>query len=149
MNPPPTPAHQRASLLLARALDAAAPGDLLVVEAVGVRVPDGVFVPDIIVADRGAALANRSGILAAEVVRLVAEIVSPRSRSMDRLTKPALYARAGVPFYWRVELEEGPAIYAHRLDGESYAEIAAAGPGQVLEIEEPFSLSVLPGELTQ
>jgi Uma2 family endonuclease len=33
-----------------------------------------------------------------EVV-LTVEIVSPTSVSMDRITKPALYAQAGIPFY--------------------------------------------------
>lgn len=147
MNPPPTPVHQRASLLLARSLDSAAPDDLLVVEAVGVRVPDGVFVPDIVVADRAPAMANHSGVLGAEVVRLVVEIVSPGSRSMDRLTKPSLYARAGMRFYWRVELEEGPVIHAHRLDGAAYVEIAAVGPGQILDVDEPFKVSIVPEDL--
>lgn len=142
MNPPPTPAHQRASFLLARLLDAACPSDLVVLEAVGVRVPDAVFVPDVIVADRTAALANRSGVLDAEIVELVVEIVSPGSRSMDRLTKPSLYAQAGVGLYWRVELQGGPWIHTYRLEDEAYGEEAMAGPDQPLEIREPFPVAI-------
>jgi Uma2 family endonuclease len=35
----------------------------------------------------------------------VVEIVSPSSVTMDRVTKPAVYAEAGIPVYLRVELE--------------------------------------------
>jgi Uma2 family endonuclease len=30
---------------------------------------------------------------------LAIEIVSPTSQAMDRVTKPALYAKAGIPFF--------------------------------------------------
>jgi Uma2 family endonuclease len=36
-------------------------------------------------------------------VLLVIEIVSPGSESLERVTKPVEYARAGIPNYWRVE----------------------------------------------
>jgi Uma2 family endonuclease len=121
----------------------------LVVEAVGVRVPDGLFVPDVVVADRSKALEHRSGVLPAEVVELVVEVVCPGSRSMDRLAKPSLYARAGIRFYWRIELEEGPSIHAYRLEDDAYVEFAVTGPGQVLEIVEPFQIVVRPEELTR
>jgi Uma2 family endonuclease len=149
VNPPPSFTHQRASFLLARVLDAAAPDHFVVVEAVGVRVPDGLFIPDVLVADRSKASEDPSGVLPAEVVELVAEVVSPGSRSMDRLTKPSLYARAGIRFYWRIELDEGPSIHAHRLDGDEYVEFAVAGTGQPLEIVEPFQIVVRPDELTR
>jgi Uma2 family endonuclease len=78
----------------------------LVVEAVGVRLPDNtVFIPDVLVVARDAGLANRSGILDADDVALVVEIVSPGSRTTDRLTKPVLYALAGIASFWRVELD--------------------------------------------
>ncbi|MGC4803851.1 hypothetical protein [Micromonospora sp. DT233] len=40
-----------------------------------------------------------------EVV-LTVEIVSPSTRSIDWVLKPALYAQAGIPFHWRVEIED-------------------------------------------
>jgi Uma2 family endonuclease len=71
-------------------------------------------------------LADQSGILDASAVLLVAEIVSPRSRAIDRLTKPPLYAQAGIPSLWRVELEEGPSVFAYRLEDGHYVEVAWA-----------------------
>lgn len=38
-----------------------------------------------------------------DVVVLAIEIVSPGSQKLDRVVKPAEYAKAGVPHYWRVE----------------------------------------------
>src|SRR2546425_7423804 len=36
---------------------------------------------------------------------LVVEILSPSTRTIDRVTKPVLYARHGVPFFWLVDPE--------------------------------------------
>ncbi|MDQ7907103.1 Uma2 family endonuclease [Phytohabitans sp. ZYX-F-186] len=52
---------------------------------------------------------------------LVVEIVSPDSRTADRITKPLKYADAGIPEYWRVEEDDdGEAVvYQHRLVREA------------------------------
>jgi hypothetical protein len=39
----------------------------------------------------------------ASAVVLAVEVVSPSSTTHDRFIKPALYAEAGIPSYWRVE----------------------------------------------
>jgi Uma2 family endonuclease len=148
VNAPPSAPHQRYSLNLASILrDAEIPG-LMVVEAVGVRLPDNtMFIPDVLVAARDAVLADRSGIIEAEAVVLVVEIVSPGSRTTDRLTKPAVYARAGIASFWRVELEDGPAIFAYRLEQGRYAEVGSAWPGEHLVLHEPFPVSIDPADL--
>lgn len=149
VNPPPGGRHQRVSLRLAGRLDSIVMAGLAVVEAMGVRVPGGsLFIPDVLVAERDAVLANDSGVLDAEVVRLVVEIVSPGSRTQDRLTKPALYAQAGIPSLWRVELDDGPAISAYQLEDGTYVEIATARPGERLELDEPFPVSLDPADLS-
>lgn len=59
---------------------------------------------------------------------LVVEVVSPDSRTADRVNKPVKYAGAGIPEYWRVEeADDGePVVYQHRLvlkeDSAFYAE---------------------------
>jgi Uma2 family endonuclease len=45
-------------------------------------------------------------------VLLVVEVVSPGSEDTDRRIKPAEYARAGVPHFWRIE-RDGRAATAH------------------------------------
>ncbi|HMK63708.1 MAG TPA: Uma2 family endonuclease, partial [Acidimicrobiales bacterium] len=79
--PPPAARHQITSLGLARILEDVGPKDLMIVEAVGVRLPEeSMFIPDVLVVERQAALDNSSGILEPAVVRLVVEVVSPGSR---------------------------------------------------------------------
>lgn len=148
VSPSPAVPHQMISLNLAAVLKASLPKGLVVVEAVGVRLANHtVFIPDVVVAERAAALANRSGTLDASVVRLVVEIVSPGSGTMDRLTKPALLAQAGVPSYWRAEPEEGPDVHAFSLEGDHYVEVASARPGELLVVSFPAPLSLDPAEL--
>lgn len=59
---------------------------------------------------------------------LVVEVVSPDSRTADRIVKPAKYAAAGIPEYWRVEEADGGehVVYQQRLvreeGGARYAE---------------------------
>jgi hypothetical protein len=42
--------------------------------------------------------------------------VSPTSTSMDRITKPALFATAGIPYYWRIETNDGIAVHTYKID---------------------------------
>ncbi|MGH9071261.1 MAG: Uma2 family endonuclease [Acidimicrobiales bacterium] len=148
VSPPPPPLHQRTSFMLASALEARVPSGLIVIEATGVRLDGGsVFIPDVLVAEREPALANRSGILEASLVRLVVEIVSPGSGAKDRLTKPSLYAQSGIPAFWRVELDDGPSVYAYRLDGTSYVEVAAGRPGARMILSDPFPVTFDPADL--
>lgn len=122
VSPPPSGPHQVLALRLARLLDDAAPPGLQTVQGLGVRVPGGsVLVPDIVVAEREAVLRDNSGILDPSAVRLVVEIVSPGSATVDRLTKPALYARARIAHLWRVEPEERSVVVLQLGEGGQYA----------------------------
>ncbi|HEU5115901.1 MAG TPA: Uma2 family endonuclease [Isosphaeraceae bacterium] len=126
----------------------ASPGQM-VLQAMGVRLPGNtMLIPDVFVGNREVLLANTSGILDPTDVILVAEIVSPGSKIMDRLTKPALYADAGIPYYWRVELENGPAVFAYGLEGGRYVERGSTRPGERLTLNEPFAVSFDPADLS-
>lgn len=61
---------------------------------------------------------------------LAIEVVSPGSRTRDRLHKPAEYAEAGIDHYWRVEIRPSLAVHTYRL-GEtgSYLETGLFTPG--------------------
>ena len=148
VEPLPAGIHQVVRMKLSNALSAVATSDLVVVAAVGVRLGEHtVFVPDVLVTTRAVALADESGILDAADVVLVAEIVSPGSRTVDRVTKPAVYASAGIASFWRVELEDGPIVSAYRLEGGRYVEVGTARPGEVLVIDQPFAVTLDPGDL--
>jgi Uma2 family endonuclease len=143
VSPSPSGRHQLVSLELAQQLKAACPPGLVVVEALGVRLPaDTVFIPDVIVADRGAVLGAHGGIVDVGAARLVSEIVSPSSRTSDRLTKPALLAEAGLPFYWRVELDSEPTVFLYRLEKGGYVEYGRSRPGEPLVAGEPFPVTL-------
>ena len=70
-------------------------------------------------------------------VTLVVEVVSPGTRSRDRLEKPAEYASAGVPHYWRIE--QGPLhLFAYDLVGGHYELVADSETELVLS--KPFEI---------
>jgi len=53
-------------------------------------------------------------------IAIAIEVVSPSSEIEDRVTKPWVYAHAGIPEYWRVEwiedTDDGATIYQFVLD---------------------------------
>lgn len=150
MSPAPGVRHQRASYKLRDLLHqaaAAAGAPVEVLEGINVRLPGGLFVPDIAVVESAAADENPVAV-DADALWLVVEIVSPGNGRMDRKVKPGLYAEAGIPHFWRLELEPAPSLVVMRLDGGRYVERTTALPGTVTTLATPFLLDVDPGRLT-
>ncbi|MFC5720150.1 Uma2 family endonuclease [Streptomyces gamaensis] len=148
MSPAPGQPHQRASyrlhVLLERAAEAAdAPVEVL--EGINVIVPDGLLIPDLAVVDE-AADPDRVTINAHDVL-MVVEIASPSTRIADRKLKPSLYAAAGIPHYWRVELEPAPRVLTGRLRNGSYVDEPPRLAGAVARIEQPFPVEFDPAVL--
>src|SRR5215471_2476245 len=97
---PPTPhdSHQTMAGLLMARLYASCPAELHVTQAVEIRINrQRSLIPDVMVVDAAAARLNPARYTPADVV-LAIEIVSPTSRAVDRVLKPALYAEAGIPY---------------------------------------------------
>lgn len=145
MSPSPGVPHQRASrrllLLLNTAIEtASAPFEVL--EAVNVVIPDGLLIPDLVVADADAAAVAGVTLHAADLV-LVVEIASPSTRVAERKMKPALYAAAGIPHYWRLELEPAPRLYLGHLDRGSYTDRLVQA-GETTAATEPFAFDIDP-----
>lgn len=151
MSPAPSVPHQRASRRLAALLEQAATeaeAGLEVLEAVNVLMPDGLLIPDLVVAD--AATAAEAGVtLDNAAVVLVVEIASPATRLADRKLKPALYAAAGIEHYWRLDLEPAPTLYTGVRNGAGYRDTATFLPGRTAQITEPFPLAFDPAVLTR
>ncbi|GAA1976838.1 Uma2 family endonuclease [Kitasatospora viridis] len=148
MSPNPGVPHQRTSSRLWASLAAAieavgAPFEAL--EAVNVVVPDGLLIPDLVIAD--ALAVEKAGLtLSAHDVAVVIEIASPSTRVSDKRLKPSLYAAAGIPHYWRVELDPAPRFYLGRLELGSYQErLVQVGERAVLD--DPFALELDPAGL--
>jgi len=99
------------------------------------RIPDLVVVPTAVV---------RTNVnpVPADRVALAVEVVSPGSRTTDRITKPAQYCAAGIPAYWRVEYEPEVSLTAYRLEGDCYVEVGTWGRGQTAHVAVPFPVEV-------
>ncbi|HEY9337392.1 MAG TPA: Uma2 family endonuclease, partial [Kribbella sp.] len=68
---------------------------------------------------------------------LAVEVVVTTTRTVDRVLKPVLYERAGVPVYWMLDAEEG-VLTVLELEGGRYVERAVVRGGEVFEAEVPF-----------
>ncbi|MGW0810130.1 Uma2 family endonuclease [Nonomuraea sp. NPDC002799] len=130
--------------LLLAALRQAAPEDLRVRREMSVILgasqrPE----PDLIVIKAAAArnLAETS-YQAAEVI-LVAEVVSPESKIRDRHRKPELYAKAGIPHFWRIENDaDKPVVYVYALDPATRTYALTGIHYQALKLDVPFDVAV-------
>ncbi|MDP9799170.1 Uma2 family endonuclease [Catenuloplanes nepalensis] len=103
VTPPATPEHNRAADRLGRLIDPLLTGDTEAITASAVRMPGGDgLVPDLMVTT--ADLEDFPRGVPAELVHTVIEVVSPSNSSDDRVKKAKLYAKAGIPCYWRLEM---------------------------------------------
>jgi hypothetical protein len=69
-----------------------------------------------------------------EAVLAVVEVVSPSTVSIDRAVKPVMYAEAGIPVYWRVELQGTPKAVVGSLSRGRYVTrttLVAGTPGRI------------------
>ncbi|MEU5877954.1 Uma2 family endonuclease [Spirillospora sp. NPDC047279] len=152
----PSPAHQKASRRLATLIEEHARvamkrghGPLAVDNSVDVRlrdVPLSNLRSDVVLyrcPDR-----DRGERLRAGHVLLVAEVVSPGSETRDSTGKPGVYAKAGIPNYWIVRLDDTGVsiIERYRLDHASrlYKHVGTfmKDEGGKPEVSNPISLTI-------
>jgi Uma2 family endonuclease len=149
VTPSPVPAHQIISSNLNGILRDRCPPDLRVLYAPldVVLAVDTVVVPDLIVARR-----SDFGAKDLPVPPLLAvEILSPSTRRIDLTLKRARYEAAGVPSYWLVDpvdpLSVGLSLTVWELEGTAYVETARAVGDELLEIDRPYPVRVVPDRL--
>lgn len=99
------------------------------------------FIPDIAIVDR-AAVQRGTQAVPLEAVLLLVEIVSPFNRSIDRILKPALYAQAKVPAFWRVELEPHVQVLVHELSVDTYREVATVTGKESVQVAGELSVDL-------
>jgi Uma2 family endonuclease len=115
--PAPTYVHQTVILRLGTVLEDSCPPEYAVTQGVEMRISrTRSLIPDVVAIEAEAAASRRSGKFAPHEVLLAVEVVSPTLVTMDRITKRALYAQAGIPFYWLVETSPLLVVKTHRLD---------------------------------
>lgn len=134
--PSPTFGHQRIGNRLWMWLDQHAPVGLVPVTAVGVAINHrNTLEPDVLLLRRP--VAGDSHYFDAEHVVLAVEVVSAGTRRRDRLEKPADYADAGIPHYWRIE--QNPVhVYAYDLVDGRYELVADSA--DELVVDKPFDI---------
>ncbi|MFE2931739.1 Uma2 family endonuclease [Streptomyces sp. NPDC059278] len=136
--------HNRLARILANALDAAAG-------------PDWNADTDFDVCLQGVPLTNRRPDVTVyraetidltptrpEHVLLVVEVVSPGSETTDRIIEVDQYAKAGIPFYWRVEQAATgvPIVYTYVLDPATKAYREGEMFTGTVKSTAPFSVTV-------
>lgn len=152
VSPSPSYEHQYAADSILVALRAAAPADLRVVSAVAVELQAGEtgMIPDVVVVRHKTG--RRLTPLPVSAVVLAVEVVSPSTRRKDRQVKPAEYAAAGIPAYWRLETanfrglgsDRLPVLFVYALDGDEYRLTHRIAAGTPAKLDVPFSLEVDP-----
>ena len=144
VSPAPRRGHQRAVLNLARRLADLEPADLEVLIAPFdvVLALDTVLQPDVLVASR-TDLTERD-LPAAPL--LAVEVLSPSTRLFDLNTKKARYELAGVASYWLVDPDVPSVTVWQRRDG-TYVEAARATGDEILTVDLPYPVTIVPADL--
>jgi Uma2 family endonuclease len=139
MNVVPSPAtgHQTIARRLCNWLEANATSGCFPIMAVGIHLDEtNGREPDVLLIREP--VPDRHYFSPEEVV-IAVEVVSPGTRKRDRLQKPAEYADAGIPYYWRVE-QRPVHVYAYGLRGGAYQLLADSDT--VLKLDEPFPINL-------
>jgi Uma2 family endonuclease len=144
VSPTPTNRHQIAVGELHLLLRAACPADVRVMLAPTDYQPTDrrSLQPDLLVAHR----ADVGDDPISAPLLLAVEVLSPSTRSVDVLLKRGVYAESGVAAYWLVD-PAVPSVRALRLVDGKYLDVGAAEGAEVLELDEPFPVRVVPQDL--
>ena len=122
MSPSPLPFHNDIAVAIRNGLHSAGQPEWRASTDLDLRLRDIPLLnrrPDVIVYRAGTPR-DRAVPLAA--VLAVVEVVSPGSELIDRREKPAEYADAGIPYYWRVEtVGEQPVVHTYALDEATHS----------------------------
>lgn len=101
--------------------------------------PPLVRVPDVVLAATARIDENPNRLYAQDVL-LAVEVVSPGSSQTDRVVKRHEYARAGIPCYWVVDLDDPVALAENRLHEAVYK--TYFDDGGVFRTGDPLELRV-------
>jgi Uma2 family endonuclease len=143
--------HQWVAFRLMTALDEQLPQGWKAIHDVEVvtqrGVPANLRVPDIVIV-REELISAASPRFVADDVLVAVEIVSPGSKTTDTLVKRVEYAKAGIPHYWVIDLDEPLSLVEYHLAGDLGYQVVPAVTG-TFETSDPFSLRVDLTELTE
>ena len=144
VSPGPELIHQRCAGKLFLLLTAACPEHLEVLFAPFDFTPETGFVlqPDVMVLDPERAERQRTHV----APLLAVEVLSPGTRTKDRVLKRAVYAEYGVASYWIVD-PIVPSLLALELVGDAYNVVAEVRGEEAAALERPFPVTITPARL--
>lgn len=145
VNAQPMPRHQLAAQRLVRILVDALGEEYEPLPEVMLDLGTAQLAPDISVAHRSR-IDWEAKEQAPAAIALVVEVASPSTRSIDRTIKAERYAEAGIPGYWRVELDP-VAVIAHVLCDGAYVEAGSWSAGEEVVVDEPVRVRFDPTTL--
>ncbi|GAB3798121.1 Uma2 family endonuclease [Micromonospora zhanjiangensis] len=141
--------HQTFIARLMVALGESCPPGLDATQGVEVRISrHRSFTPDGLVTTAEANHRNPS-FYSPNEVRLVVEVVSAGSESIDRILKPALYAEAGIPYFWRIEINDGVVVHVGKLDPVRGTYVEQARLTNGIRLSEPWEIDIPLDRLTR
>jgi Uma2 family endonuclease len=142
--PSPTYDHQDIAALLWYWLRQHAPEKFRAGQATGVALSlTTSFEPDVLLVD--ARVPGSNHFARADQVTLVVEVVSHGTKRRDRLEKPADYAAAGIPHYWRIE-QDPIHVFAYDLVKGRYELVGDSG--EELVLKAPFDIRLPVRDIT-
>lgn len=99
--------------------------------------------PDLMVVRADASTGKDQTGYTADSVLLAVEVVSPESAERDRLRKPVLYAKAGIPHFWRIEDNDGsPVVYVHELEPVKSCYVVTGIHHGRVKVEQPYPIDI-------
>ncbi|MFI6362894.1 Uma2 family endonuclease [Nocardia sp. NPDC050630] len=147
MMAPSTLWHNQVIKILWLALSGVAPRVFVVATEQGIDLGNTVPEPDLLVVSRGVTSADSLAFQPSDV-HLAIEVVSPGTKTKDRVLRPAQYAEAGIKCFWRVENEENAiVIYTFELLPEGG--YAPTGVHRTrVQVDRPFPIDIELPEVT-
>ncbi|MEO3808839.1 Uma2 family endonuclease [Sphaerisporangium sp. B11E5] len=140
---PQTSFHTLMMSLLEAALRKSAPADLRIRREMSVVLSKKQRLePDISVIRATADLGHDVTAYQATDVVLAIEVVSRDSQIRDRERKPQIYARAGIPYFWRIEQEDAPTAYIHTLERHVGAYTTIEVRRGLFNVDVPFPIEI-------
>ncbi|MEV6277231.1 Uma2 family endonuclease [Nocardia sp. NPDC051832] len=118
-----------------------APAAMYVGAEQGINLGGSVPEPDLLVVSR-AAVTDDSLIFQPADVHLAVEVVSPRTKTKDRVLRPAQYAEAGIKRFWRVEREAARSIVVYTFELRAGGYAPTGEHRRRLEIDRPFRIDI-------
>jgi Uma2 family endonuclease len=134
--PSATGRHQTIGNLLWMWFREHAPAKFVPFTAVGIAVGhQDTFEPDVVLLHHPVDDTNHY--YDARQVAIALEVVSPGTKRRDRLEKPAEYAAAGIPHFWRIE-QEPIHVFAYDLVNGNYELVGDSA--EELVLKAPFDI---------